>query len=120
MRHQGTLVYDSARSEGGVPSLPSPATGDRSLWFQAERVSVDVLLTCRKSRLQLIHGQVLDHETGEPLTSSCVTLGSSGSSAETNEFGEFSLSTMDHRDVRTLCVDAGDGEIVCAIPDLVS
>lgn len=113
-------MYDSARSQGGAPGLPAPAAGDRSLWFQAERVSVDVLLHGRTSQLQIIHGQVLDHETGEPLQSACVTVGASDSSAETNEFGEFFISTMDQRDVRSLRVDAGGSEIVCAIPDLVS
>jgi hypothetical protein len=91
--HKVNLIYDSSR-EGAAVGVRFGRSADRTLLFQAEPFSVDLVVHRDSDQLRYFHGQVVREALGAPVVGACVRLEESGDSVLTDEFGQFAVSSM--------------------------
>ena len=108
------LIYDSARTVAGVFSRSAPTT-ERTLLFRADPLSVDLVAQRGSGALCCLHGQVVDGGTGSPVSGVTVQLDDAEVS-QTDEYGEFSVSSLEPADGHRLVIGTPDHELVLRIP----
>lgn len=109
------LLFDSDAT-GGQMGARSLVGNDRSLLFSAGPMVVDVVVYRGGDDMRVVHGQIVDREKEAPIAGAEVTLGSSAESVQTDEFGQFHLSTLLPFSQSILSIRAEQGEMRCAIP----
>ena len=115
IREQGRLIFDSAQAEYTVGSRAG-VTSDRSLSFRSENLSVDLVICADASPLRVMHGQVV-HEMGDrPVTLASVRLGDEGEAVQTDEHGQFAVSTLASDSTQFLWIDTPEEQVLCSIP----
>ena len=110
------LVFDSAKT-GGLMGARSLVGGDRSLLFSAGPMVVDLVVYQGADDMRVVHGQVVGRADEEPVVGASVRLGGMSETVATDEFGQFTLSTMLPFDQTILSIVAeGADEVRCSIP----
>lgn len=114
---EGQLVYDSARTCATV----GQRTGlriDRSLVFESDTYSVDLVLHTGLRDWGYLYGQVIRHADGQPVIDAAVRFDHGEGTVRTDLMGQFTvgISILDAQQV--LRVETPRGPIVCTIPSL--
>lgn len=112
-RTYGRLVFDSERAAAAVGRKSAKAFG-RTLLYRSDRIAVDVFVQPGADELLLLHGQVVDANSGEPVPRTDVAL--AGTCVRTDVFGQFSLSEIAGGSASVLRVRTPEREVLCPIP----
>lgn len=117
MSHAATLVYDSENGSAGS-AVRGIFAGERSLWFEAAGLHVDLVVHPRSNHLRVIHGHVFDGATGQPYRKVRVTISKEEHCARTDDYGEFLLSTTRELEDQVLTVETATARLTCIFPAL--
>jgi len=111
----GNVVYDSARIGA---SIGTRGTGqeDRAILFKADSFCVDVMIHAGTGGIHLVQGQVLHQAHDTPVRGVRVRLGQDSEGAETDCYGQFSLTNLRGEDLKFLVVGIGEKEVICWLP----
>lgn len=112
---EAKLLFDSEQT-GGQVGARSLVGGDRSLLFSAGPMVVDLVVYRGSEDMRIVHGQVVDRNDEKPIAGATVRIGSTGDAVETDEYGQFHLSTLAPFARTILLIEAAQGDVRCAIP----
>jgi len=118
-RRDARLLYDSAAAypEPGTRSGVGPA---RTLLFQSDVLSVDVLVHGGPEGTSFLHGEASRSRLGVPLTGARVRIDETGEETETDAYGQFALAGLGPADVLHVAIETGTEEVVCEVPPTVT
>ncbi len=109
------LVFDSEQT-GDDMGARAVVGSDRSLLFTAGSMMVDLVVYSGTDDMRVVHGQLVDRSSEAPIAGARVCLGAEDDAVETDEFGQFHLSTMLPFSQAILTITAEQGDVRCAIP----
>ena len=109
------LLYDSEQV-GSAVGARSLVGADRSLLFSAGPMVVDLVVYAGGEDMRVVHGQVVHRSDESPVPGARVRLGALGDAVETDEFGQFHLSTLFPFERAVLSIEAVHGGVRCTIP----
>jgi len=117
MPYPATLVYDSEHG-GTASAVRGIFAGERSLWFEADGLHVDLVVHPRSNELHVIHGHVFDGATGQPYRKARIGISKEDHCSRTDDYGEFLLSTTRDLGDQALTVETATARLTCVFPSL--
>lgn len=117
MNSEGKLLYDSARTCATVGQRAGLRI-DRSLMFQSNAYSVDLVLHAGLSDWSYVYGQVIQHRDGVPVPNAAIRFEDAESCVRTDGMGQFTVGINLPDAHQTLRVETPDGPMLCEIPSL--
>ena len=115
-RREGKILYDSAKVDQ-VAGARSGLRSGRSLLFHSPEAAVDLLVHTGSDGLCFLQGMLSDSGDASPIPDARVRLDRQDKAVETDEYGEFALSTLSPRGDLVVRVENAGIELVCKIPN---
>jgi hypothetical protein len=115
---EARLVYDSAQSCATVGSR-SGLRIDRSLVFQTDEYTLDVVLHAGLNDWNYLYGQVVRHTDGQAVEGALVRVEDSAvGPVDTDEHGQFTVEAALADERQVLRVEAAGAAFRCTIPSV--
>jgi hypothetical protein len=119
VRREARLLYDSATSYPEMGTR-SGVADERTLLFQSELCSVDVMIHGGPEGTSFLHGEVSRSRFGVPLAGSTARIEETGETTETDVYGQFALAGGAPTETLHLVLETEGYEIICEIPPSVT
>lgn len=110
------LLFDSAVA-GALPGMRGLVSEERSLLYQGETLTVDLVAFSASGGLHLVYGQVIDHRLESPVADAVVAWDDALETTRTDAFGQFSLSAVGSPAGRCVHVEAAGALLACRLPE---
>ena len=109
-----TLVHDSARHAQLLGTRAGPSES-RTMVFKAKDMSIDLLLHEGSAGPGIVYGQIITEMGGTPISGVRVVLGAD--EVETDEYGQFVLTTRATTTPHVLRIGTGKEGVTCTVPE---